>query len=428
MASNARLLIHTSFNARATRIARFMLYQSLLKNELDERLADFVSFDRTWREDVHDYARRLHLLDGRAAREVCEAVAAYKEPGALPSRELDAHGSMLIPFRERWRTHEEARRWALKVLQERTTFAADGSQLLPGREISMPVAAVQVAWFENPHTRGGKYEKGARFHLVTPRELLEDYGERSSAETIVGLRRFMLETEALCKFLESKRNWQERGERTPVAFFDGSLLVSFGMPRTQIQSGYIDAVLRLVKQSRDTRVPVIGFVDQSYARDLLALLNLLDGRNRDTRPSSIYDAQLLRALMDNERGAANAWGARSSFCYCVREKLSDAFSDEEGKPLIGFTYLQTTGEGAPARLDVPVWIYEAGLLDDVVDAVRAECISGLGYPYAIETADEAAVITARDRQIFLRAIQEFAERENFAFRVSRKAASKMRRR
>jgi len=102
--------------------------------------------------------------------------------------------------------------------------------------------------------------------------------------------------------------------------------------------------------------------------------------------------------------------------------------DERHQPLIGFTYLQTTGDGPPARLDVPAWVYEAGLLDDVVDAVRAECVSGLGYPYAIETADAAAVITARDRDQFLRLIQEFAEKESFAFRVSRKAASKVRRR
>ena len=99
-----------------------------------------------------------------------------------------------------------------------------------------------------------------------------------------------------------------------------------------------------------------------------------------------------------------------------------------GDPLVGFTYLQTTAASVPARIDVPVWIYEAGLLDDVLDTVRAECVSGLGYPYAIEAADEAAVIRGRDREQFLRAVQEFAERESLPFGVSRKAASKVRRR
>jgi hypothetical protein len=68
------------------------------------------------------------------------------------------------------------------------------------------------------------------------------------------------------------------------------------------------------------------------------------------------------------------------------------------------------------------------MLEEVLDTVRAECVIGLGYPYALETADQIAVITNRDREMFLRALQDFAMREKLAFSVSRKAASKGRRR
>jgi hypothetical protein len=68
------------------------------------------------------------------------------------------------------------------------------------------------------------------------------------------------------------------------------------------------------------------------------------------------------------------------------------------------------------------------LLDEIMDAVRAECVVGNGYPYALETADAAAVITSHDRERFLHAMQEFAEDGGFAFRVSRKAVSKIHRR
>jgi hypothetical protein len=81
-----------------------------------------------------------------------------------------------------------------------------------------------------------------------------------------------------------------------------------------------------------------------------------------------------------------------------------------------------------ARLDLPAWIYEQDLLGEVLDAVRAECIIGLGYPYALETADQTAVITLRDREIFLQALQGFAKENNLNFSVSRKSASKGRRR
>ena len=53
---------------------------------------------------------------------------------------------------------------------------------------------------------------------------------------------------------------------------------------------------------------------------------------------------------------------------------------------------------------------------------------GGGYPYALETADEAAYISGRDRAQFVRALQEFAEREHVSFGVARKAISKAHRR
>ena len=122
------------------------------------------------------------------------------------------------------------------------------------------------------------------------------------------------------------------------------------------------------------------------------------------------------------------WGDRTPFCYSKRRGL-DAFIDPQTqKSLVGFVYLQTTGDATPARLDVPSWIYEEGLLGEVLDTVRAECVIGLGYPYALETADQTAVITMRDREIFLRALQDFAVREKLDFSVSRKSASKGRRR
>ncbi|HEX8492904.1 MAG TPA: DNA double-strand break repair nuclease NurA [Pyrinomonadaceae bacterium] len=405
-----------------------MLYPTLLTKALEDKRADFTSFDRVWREDVRDYALRLRRLGERTSAEVRLETEAVPAPGALPSVELEQAASMVIPFRERWRNHEEARAWAIRALVDRVTFAADGSQLLPGREISMPVAAVQVAWFENPHTREGLYRKQADFSIISPAEFLEGTENSIGAETVVGFRRFKLEIEAVSRFLESQRGWRKkRGTRTPVAFFDGSLLISFGLPQTKLDEAYGGVVKELVRLSRETEVPVIGFIDQSYARDLIKLLEALEGGGA-RRSRSLYDAQLLHADVEGEPPLLPDWGARTSFCYCLREGLSNYFVDEQGHPLIGFTYLQTTSDGPPARLDIPAWIYEAGLLEDVLDAVRGECISGLGYPYAIETADAAAVITARDREQFLRLLQEFADKESFAFRVSRKAASKVRRR
>lgn len=402
-----------------------MLYRNLLAEALAARREEFLRFDRSWREQVTDYCQRLRWLGTLSSEEVgTRAGRALAHSGALPSTELDRAGSMVVPFGERWATHEEARRWAVEALRERVTFAADGSQLTPGKEISLPLAVVQVAWFENPHSRERNYEKQARSEIVSPEELLAGTDERVKADTVVDLHRFRLEIEETARFLEKKRDWQERGERTPVALLDGTLLISIALPKTKIQDAYVSSLVQLINLSRETRVPLVGFIDQSYARDLVRLLDVLKNGSGTSKDLSIYDAQFLHAEIAGEPPLLDHWGARTSFCYSLRE----GFEDEKGEPLVGFTYLQTTGDGLPARLDVPAWVYEAGLLEDVLDTVRAECVVGLGYPYAIETADAAAVISQRERAEFLRVVQEFAEREHLNFGLSRKSASKVRRR
>jgi hypothetical protein len=60
--------------------------------------------------------------------------------------------------------------------------------------------------------------------------------------------------------------------------------------------------------------------------------------------------------------------------------------------------------------------------------VRAECIVGTGYPYAIETADALAVITMQDRERFYGVLQDFVRANRINWTFSRKALSKRGRR
>ena len=416
-----------------------MLYRQRLIAELGDRREEFVEFGREWAAEAADYAARVVAMEGRAVEDVRrEAEANLAEVrarafGALPAGEFERAGRFVLPFGRLWRSHEEARAWAVDALVDRATFAADGSQILPGREVSMPVAAVQVAWFENPHARDGAgYRKEWDFRLVTPKELSETDAGPATATDLVSLHRFELELKAVRAFLERRAGWRARGERVPVAFFDGTLLLSTARLRGEslnFPSGYVKALADTIKLSRETEVPVVGYIDQSYARDLVRLLDVLARRER--RTPVVFDAQIFSAATSEGAPPLFAgWGDRTVFCRCFREGLPADFRDESGEPLVGFVYLQTTAPGGtPARLDIPAWVgRDPAFLEDVIDAVRAECVVGNGYPYALETADEAAVITARDREQFLRAVQDFAETNQLAFRVSRKAISKIHRR
>ncbi len=294
-------------------------------------------------------------------------------------------------------------------MQNRTTFAVDGSQIPPTRDISMTVAAVQVGWFENPHNENIPYEKDAEFFILSPNELMPD-----PAESRVSERRIEEEVRKTREFLERKNGWKERGERMPLAFYDNTLLVPFPLAKDN-KNKYIELMRELIYVSETTEVPLVGYVARSYSKDLLTFLDEFDAEKANA--DLLHDGDILFPKV------LQFWGDRTCFCYAKRKGLIEFFGDT-----IGFVYLQTTSDDSPARLDIPSWIYEKGLLDDVIDVIRAECIIGLGYPYSLETADQTAVITTQDREIFYLALQNFAKENNLNFSISRKAASKGRRR
>lgn len=393
-----------------------MLFRELLADELNKQREDFTRFAKSQAGDLDDYVRKLARFAEKSYAEVFGILDDCGDCGAMPSEEMNLTDDFSLRFRENWQNHEDARRWALEVLKNRTTFAADGSQIFLEREVSFRIGGVQVGWFENPHNAAQGYEKNASFTIISPQDF-DSAGDSTRASSYVGERRFAAEIDKVKEFLVKKRDWKANHEPLPLAFYDGTLLLSV----TEFQRSITEQLVELARLSRDCKVPVIGYVDRSYAGDLMTMLDSFKGFKEEL-VRSLDDVSILHAA------SLKNWGDRTPFCYSRRHGL-DAFLDTEtGESLVGFVYLQTTSDNPPARLDIPSWIYADGLLDEVVNTVRAECVIGLGYPYPLETADQTAVITMRDREIFLQALQGFAKENNLNLRVSRKAASKGRRR
>ena len=406
-----------------------MMLRDKILAQLDGKKDKFRAFEGELRDESKVFRDALEQLAALSRADLELRLSGTETPGALPTEEFDAAPKLCLPFLHRWNNHAEARDWAYQALLDHTTLAVDGSQIPPHSGFSIPVAAVQVAWFENRHSPTGSFVKDAEIEILTPEDLKAGSdGERT--EQKINARRFEMETGKLCQLMESLAAERDRQSSLaklpvalPVALFDSSLVISFAdRLQGKMRERHVNAMLKLLQCSEATGIPLVGYVDSSDARDLTKMLSLSFSL---PEARQLHDAELVDDLLN--------WGNRTPLFICKRggadQKQTSVLQEFEAQQQsIGFVYLKTGSQAPPARLEIPMWIHRQGLLDRVLDVVRAEVVVGNGYPYAIETADAAAVISTRDRETFYALFQQFAERQGIKLHVSQKAASKARRR
>ena len=421
-----------------------MLHKGKLQAALQLKKGQFTIYDGSFSDQLQAYRHALETLhqrysSSRQLEEILPPDGSHVPAGARPSIEFDrwlvsldhhnANVAPLYPFGRTFANHEQAREWA-ECIEGITTLAVDGSQLQPWRDASIPVALIQVGFFANPHARGRPYTKDVRMEVLSPDEIMEESKSESIdpdsypySEMQVTLRRYMLEVETLCNQMEQYAHTRHPDDpaHSPVVFFDGSLVVSFALTMPSLyRERYISSAVSLLHTSEEQRVPLIGYIDTSYARDIITMLRRLDTMQpqpvlRETK--KIHDALLWHL----------SWGDRTPAMICARGDILEGYGPY--RESVAFCYLQTSTHRPPARLEFPRWMIDDGVLEPVLDVVRAEVIAGgYGYPYAIETADAVSVITAQDRLEFYAQFQEFIERQGLKFTFSTKAASKSRRR
>ena len=423
-----------------------MLHKGKLQAALQQKKGQFTVYDSTFGDQLQAYRHALETLPQRylssSELELDLPPDTSRVPaGALPSIEFDRWLAMvdrhadtitpIYPFGRDFSSHEQARQWA-ECIEGITTLAVDGSQLQPWRDASIPVALIQVGLFANPHAQGRPYTKDVRMEVLSPDEIMEESKSESSnpdsypySEMQVTLRRYTLEVETLCNQMEQYAHTRRAGDpaHSPVVFFDGSLVVSFALTMpSPYRERYISAAVSLLRTSEECRIPLIGYIDTSYARDIITMLRRLDAMQspptlRDTK--RIHDALLWQGHLH--------WGDRTPAMICARGDVLEGYGPY--RESVAFCYLQTSTSRPPTRLEFPRWMLDDGVLEPVLDVVRAEVIAGgSGYPYAIETADAVSVITMQDRMEFYAQFQEFTKRQGLTFTFSTKAASKTRRR
>ncbi len=394
-----RALVWNSLEQKRSRLQAWVALQAAQSAAAEDRLLYFLGSDAA---AINDY------LDQRGVA----------WPGARPTAELDRAAALCLPMGIFCTSQEEWRRWALRRLEGRPVAAVDGSQISPNKEYSPALGAIQVGWFVNSHAPDGSYTKNVEFEVMTPDELAgeEADGDGNYAGWYIEQQRFVGECARLVLLMHEA---QAQGGARPLLLFDGSFILSFAsrmLPeRSQI---LLDAVRKVLDASATTRVPVVAFVDSSSSRDLV---NLIDLFSRTPVQRGITDAALMDTLLPH-------WGDRGPLFLCARD---DALSREGRADYyadVAFTYMRTAVDQPPARVEMPRWVLDAGMADEIFTLLRAECVIGAGYPYTMQATDALAVLTMADRERFHAMLELFLAGEEIPLRRTRKAQSKLQRR
>jgi len=388
------------------------LKQSRIWNLLEAKRSHFESFDRSALQALNQYRAALAEDSQASEKDLLERLSDFEtlDRGAEPVEPLGEDANWIKPCGLAWQNREESFAWVRDRLTNVSTFAVDGSQIYPGKDLSIPVALVQIGWFENLHSASARYEKDVDVDVMTPMDL-KATSSGDPVDRRVNMRRFQMETERLIQYMDDHSN-----TGNCLAFFDGSLVVTFAEAFDETtRNFYVECVVELLKASHQYRVPLVSYIDTTYARDLVVMLQRLNDLPEAT---SLHDAPLLNKFMK--------WGDRTPLFRCRRSGVLKYYPASIRDQVL-FTYLKAH-DGFPIRLELPLWVYEAGLGDRVLDWVRGEIIIGGGYPYVIETADQTAVLKSDDRQLFFKLLQDWADTEELNLRLSRKMVSKARRR
>jgi hypothetical protein len=141
------------------------------------------------------------------------------------------------------------------------------------------------------------------------------------------------------------------------------------------------------------------------------------------------DCKILQGLEDRDLFAFLPEGGRSAVFQAIyRGKTSWRLPAEVHKedPRLAFFYLHTGTQ--LARVELPLWIRDAGLLDVVhgivLDQCRARRAETPGYPVALTLAHQEAILTTSDRQAIAWMVEEALARRQVYVVSSAKAQMK----
>ncbi len=321
--------------------------------------------------------------------------------GARPTHEHEA-GRIAIAHPDCPLDRDAAVAFAERVLHNTPAAFVDGSQVPVDNDLSVPFG---MALIHGSHARPGQpLAKHDAATALSPADIETWRGHGVwSADQVVNFGRWSMELQYLIDCME----------RHPgtVAMFDGSLIHSFttGLPPA-LRAAYDALRNEALAVSERTRSPLVGYIDNSRARDLVALVGALGAIATD----GVTDSALLAPHLAD-------LGARTSAWITDRD---DGSIDGQSAP-IAFHYA-LLGPGGPCRIEYPAWVLESGQHTLVHDQLLAQCLAYGGYPRSIDECHIQCSIGPGEAAAVQAAFLRLSEEHGLPVQASWKARSKRR--
>ncbi len=229
---------------------------------------------------------------------------------------------------------------------------------------------------------------------------------------------------------------QNPDDRPLLAMMDAVILWTHhgsGPGHDALREDYLRRSVEQVKEFGERGVPLVSFTSMPRHREVVNTLLVLGcpeerkaacsdcrGPRQECLPlQGLQDRHLFSFLKEGERSALFQPVYRGGTSWRLPPGV-------EYDPQLVFFYLNTGPE--VARVEMPYWIAETGLLPTVHAIVLDQCqprrAETVGYPLALSLAHREAVLTTRDRQFVQWLVEEALARRGVYLPPSAKAEMK----
>lgn len=363
-----------------------MLNLKNISNAFDEKLSAIKSYDIERSELTQEYRADLEKL-----RNI--NIDMNKNLPLYSGAQLLEPGKLIHSFPFNWKNRNDAMKWVDSILSCVPVGAVDGSQIYSDKKYQIPLAVIQVSRIFNRHSQNMDYKQETDAMIITPDEF-EAASIYSFGNEYVDARRFSMECDGIVRLLEEYKK--------VFVLLDGTLILShINVLNKNIREIYIKAMMKLLEASEKTKNPVIGYIDTTMPRDITLMMHFLFG----LRKSKLSDTLLFSNIL---------WGERTAAFLCDRDDRrgdeAKSVQDNYGRfrNQLAFFYMGT-GNGIPARIEFPLWIYKEGIVDKITDIIRAQCIIRSNYPDILMRAHDAAVIRTNEHDLFYGMLDNFCK-------------------